>query len=47
MGDTGEKALATNFGKQTADGQVVTELVPLGNLYPKSSAGKAERQLRL
>lgn len=47
MGDTREKTLATNFGNQIADGQVVTDLVELGNLYPKSSVGKAGKQLNL
>ena len=47
MGDTGEKTLTANFGNQIADRQIVTKLVESGNLYPKSSVGKAERQLNL
>lgn len=47
MEDTGEKILVTNFGNQIEDGQIVTELVELGNLYPKLSEGKSEGQLNL
>lgn len=47
MGDTGKKILATHFGNQIVDGQIVIELVELRNLYPKSSEGKADRQFNL
>lgn len=47
MVDTGVKTLATHFGNQILDGQIVIELVELRNLYPNSSEGKAGRQLNL
>ena len=43
MVDTGVKTLATHFGNQILDGQIVIELVELRNLYPNSSEGKAGR----